>query len=139
MRALSLLLALAACDAATERSVSSDGVRHARLLPPPPGAVARGAAAVRADLKQPRALSAAVGASGFRDFCAACHGAEGRGDGIVIRYGLAQPRPLQEVDRSPARTIAVITRGYRTMLPMAGQITPAERWAIAAHVARLPR
>lgn len=84
------------------------------------------------DLARARALYAAE--------CAACHGAEGRGDGPAAR-GL-EPPPTDFTDRTRARVRSVfglyntITLGVaETAMRGYAELTEGERWALAFHVA----
>jgi mono/diheme cytochrome c family protein len=132
------ILLIAGCAPEPTRPVSSDGVRHERLARAPEGSVPRGAAAARqaAAASPPVTLALlADGRRGYADFCAPCHGSTGRGDGPVIARGFTQPQPLGIVDRSPERVVRIIAQGHGAMLPMAEQVPPAERWAIAHFLA----
>lgn len=78
----------------------------------------------------------------FSIYCAACHGDDGYGSGIVARRGFPAP-PSYHDDR--LRTIAVghffdvITRGYGVMPSYRDRISPRDRWAIAAYIRALQR
>ncbi|RDC61555.1 c-type cytochrome [Adhaeribacter pallidiroseus] len=72
----------------------------------------------------------------YERFCQHCHGAEGRGDGLVGQKfkGVAN---LQS-DALKAATMGhiyhVITNGKGRMLPHGSQVNPEERWKIALYV-----
>jgi mono/diheme cytochrome c family protein len=79
----------------------------------------------------------ARGQERFQIFCAPCHGRTGRGDGMVVQRGFKAPSSYH-VDRLRTMPIGyyydVITNGFATMPDYAGQVPPADRWAIAAYI-----
>jgi mono/diheme cytochrome c family protein len=79
------------------------------------------------------------GRTEFNVFCSPCHGRTGRGDGMVQR-GYKKPSSYH-VDRLRQMPIGyfydVMTIGFGAMPDYAGQIVPADRWAIAAYVRTL--
>jgi mono/diheme cytochrome c family protein len=79
----------------------------------------------------------ARGQERYQIFCSPCHGRTGRGDGMVVQRGFKAPSSYH-VDRLRAMPIGyyydVITNGFATMPDYAGQVPPADRWAIAAYV-----
>lgn len=79
----------------------------------------------------------ARGRGQFEIFCAPCHGRSGRGDGMIVRRGFKAPSSYH-VDRLRAMPVGyffdVISNGFGAMNDYAAQITPADRWAIAAYV-----
>ena len=76
----------------------------------------------------------------FNIYCTPCHGLAGRGDGMIVRRGYRQP-PSFHVDRLQAAPIGhfydVMTNGFGAMPDYRAQITPRDRWAIAAYVRAL--
>lgn len=76
----------------------------------------------------------------FDIFCAACHDRTGSGQGIVVQRGFPAP-PSYHSDRLREAPIGhfydVITHGLGRMPDYAGQIPPADRWAIVAYVRAL--
>lgn len=76
----------------------------------------------------------------FQIFCSMCHGATGRGDGMVVKRGYRQP-PSYHTDALRESPVGhfydVITNGWGTMPNYAAQITPQDRWAIVAYVRAL--
>ena len=76
----------------------------------------------------------------FEIFCAPCHGRTGYGDGMVVQRGF-RPPPSYHTDRLRQAPIghffAVMTYGYGNMPDYAAQVTPEERWAIAAYIRAL--
>ena len=80
------------------------------------------------------------GQTQFQVFCSPCHGRTGRGDGMVVRRGFKKPSSYH-VDRLRQMPIGyfydVMTNGFGAMSDYAGQVPPADRWAIAAYVRTL--
>lgn len=88
----------------------------------------------------------------FNVYCAACHGYDGQGNGIVNNRALArgagsgrawvQAANLLEAqyrDRSHGHIYNTITRGIRSMPGYYQQIDEADRWAVVAYVRALQR
>ena len=93
----------------------------------------------------------------FNIYCSVCHGYAGYGDGIVNEramalmsnadgpiYGTAwvQAKSVHDPtvrDQPIGQIYNTITHGIRNMAGYAAQITPADRWAIAAYVKALQR
>jgi hypothetical protein len=91
----------------------------------------------------------------YNIFCAPCHGASGRGDGMVhkralatgaTRTGWVQPTNFAEhaaqstygAEAYPnGKLFNIISHGIRTMPGYAGQIPERDRWAIVAYVRAL--
>ena len=73
-------------------------------------------------------------------YCAPCHGALGRGDGMIVRRGYRQPSSFH-VDRlrqQPAGYFFdVISHGFGAMPDYAAQIPLKDRWAVVAYVRAL--
>jgi mono/diheme cytochrome c family protein len=73
-------------------------------------------------------------------YCAACHGAAGEGDGIVVQRGFPRP-PSLHTDKLRAAPDAyiytVITNGIGIMYPHADRVAPHDRWAIALYIRAL--
>jgi mono/diheme cytochrome c family protein len=94
---------------------------------PPAGVVARPAAA-------PHARS---GAAVYQIYCQPCHGAGGKGDGLVTMRGFPPPPPLtalHAVELSDQQIFDIVTRGQKNMPSYASQIPAADRRAVIAHV-----
>ncbi len=82
----------------------------------------------------------AYGRNRYNAFCSPCHGAEGKGDGIVVQRGFVQPPDLTRPEAqaySDARIFHVISAGQNIMPSYAGKLTEAERWAVVAYVRHL--
>jgi mono/diheme cytochrome c family protein len=82
----------------------------------------------------------ARGETQYQVFCSPCHGRTGRGDGMVVQRGFKKPSSYH-VDRLRQMPIGyfydVMTVGFGAMSDYAAQVTPADRWAIAAYVRTL--
>ena len=93
----------------------------------------------------PEALTAALLARGqerFNIHCAACHGEDGYGTGIVVRRGFPPPSSLHDNrlrGAADGQLFDAITRGYGTMLPFADRMPVGDRWAIVAYLRALQR
>lgn len=76
----------------------------------------------------------------FQIFCTPCHGATGRGDGMVVRRGFKRPPPYTTdvLLKQPAGYFFdVITNGFGAMPDYRAQIPARDRWAIVAYVRAL--
>lgn len=126
-----LLLALAACGNEPDRE------RHAAI---PSDSVPRGTTEQLANLAAPgppvTSALLALGRDGYRGYCAPCHGKDGLGDGPVVEKGFPRPPALLRTTRSPERIVAIIGNGTGMMPPLAGQVSPRHRWAIAHYLVR---
>ena len=76
----------------------------------------------------------------FNIYCIVCHGPLGHGDGMVVRRGFPKP-PTYHDDRLRNAPVGhffdVMTNGWGKMNSYAGQVAPADRWAIAAYIRAL--
>lgn len=76
----------------------------------------------------------------FNIFCAPCHDRTGGGGGMVVLRGYRRP-PSYHIDRlrqAPlGHFVDVMTNGFGSMLDYATQVSPADRWAIAAYIRAL--
>jgi mono/diheme cytochrome c family protein len=72
--------------------------------------------------------------------CAPCHGAQGDGDGMVVRRGFPAPPSLLDA-RARAMTdrhvVDVVAQGRGAMPSLGDRVTPEDRWAIAGYVRAL--
>lgn len=78
----------------------------------------------------------------FNISCAACHGEDGDGRGIVVLRGFPAAPAYSEpwLLKAPVgHFFKVITHGIGRMYPLADRITPDDRWAIVAYVRALQR
>ena len=82
----------------------------------------------------------ARGQERFNIYCTPCHSRVGNGDGMIVQRGY---RPAGDFHTDRLRNaplghfFAVITNGYGAMPDYAAQITPQDRWAIAAYIRAL--
>lgn len=76
----------------------------------------------------------------YNIYCAPCHGLSGNGDGMIVRRGYRQP-PSYHIDRMRTAPLGhyydVMTNGFGAMPDYRSQITPRDRWAVAAYVRAL--
>src|SRR5262245_29791822 len=76
----------------------------------------------------------------YNIYCAPCHDRAGSGLGIVVRRGFRRPSSFH-VDRLREAPVGyffeVMTDGYGAMMDYASQVTPHDRWAIAAYIRAL--
>lgn len=76
----------------------------------------------------------------YEIYCVPCHGFAGRGNGMIVQRGY-RPPPSFHIDRLREQPLGyfvdVITHGYGVMPVYADQVTPGDRWAIAAYVRAL--
>ncbi len=76
----------------------------------------------------------------YQIFCAMCHGVTGYGDGMVVRRGYKAPTSYHDPRLRQERVghfFDVITNGWGSMPNYAAQVTPRDRWAIAAYIRAL--
>jgi mono/diheme cytochrome c family protein len=78
----------------------------------------------------------------FNIYCAPCHSATGDGNGTVVQRGYKRPTSYHD-PRLRGMGIGyfydVITNGFGQMPDYAAQVSPADRWAIAAYIRVLQR
>ena len=76
----------------------------------------------------------------FNIYCTPCHGLSGEGDGMIVRRGYRQP-PSFHIERMRTAPLGhffdVMTNGFGAMPDYRAQITPRDRWAIAAYIRAL--
>lgn len=76
----------------------------------------------------------------FNQTCAACHGAQGDGSGLVGKRLMVKPLSLHSeymYGLPPGHYFDVISNGIRTMQSHKHMITPKDRWAIVAYIRSL--
>ncbi len=146
--ALLALLLCAGCGGNMVEQAKQDSYSRSELFAdgktmqaPPDGAVDRDAARREAEAERP-ALTAALVARGrerYGIYCTACHGADGRGEGVVVARGFPAPPSFlaPDADRSSARVYAVISDGQGRMYGFGDRVVPRDRWAIAAYIQAL--
>lgn len=82
------------------------------------------------------------GAGRYAIYCAECHGADGYGQGIVVRRGFPAPASFHTAAARAepvGQIFDVIGRGSGVMYGFADRIAPADRWAIVAYLRALQR
>ena len=82
----------------------------------------------------------ARGQERFDIFCSPCHDRIGSGRGMIVRRGYRQPSSYHTdaLRQAPVgHFYDVITNGFGAMPDYAAQVTPADRWAIAAYIRAL--
>lgn len=76
----------------------------------------------------------------FNVFCAPCHDQSGTGRGMIVQRGFKQPLTYHS-ERLRTMPIGyfydVITNGFGQMSSYSAQVTPEDRWAIAAYIRAL--
>jgi hypothetical protein len=76
----------------------------------------------------------------YNIYCTPCHSRVGNGEGMIVQRGY-HPAGNFHTDRlrnAPlGHFFAVISNGYGAMPDYAAQVTPADRWAIAAYIRAL--
>jgi mono/diheme cytochrome c family protein len=73
-------------------------------------------------------------------YCSPCHGKTGDGNGMIVQRGFKQPTSYH-TDRLRAQPVGyfydVVTNGFGAMQDYSAQVSPADRWAVAAYVRTL--
>jgi mono/diheme cytochrome c family protein len=76
----------------------------------------------------------------FDIFCAPCHDRLGNGNGMIVQRGYRQP-PSFHIPRLREAPVGhffdVMSNGFGAMPDYASQISPEDRWAIAAYIRAL--
>jgi cytochrome c553 len=76
----------------------------------------------------------------YNIYCAVCHGATGKGDGMIVQRGFPHPPSfyLDRLRKTPhGHYYNVITHGYGAMYSYGDRIVPEDRWRVAAYVRAL--
>ena len=76
----------------------------------------------------------------YNIYCTACHGYDGRGNGMVVQKGFVQPSSFHEqrlLDQPVGYFYNAITNGFGRMYSYASRIPVEDRWAIAGYVRAL--
>jgi mono/diheme cytochrome c family protein len=76
----------------------------------------------------------------YNIYCSPCHDRLGSGQGMIVRRGFSAPPSLhsERLRQAPLRHFfEVMTNGYGTMPDYAAQVSPHDRWAIAAYIQAL--
>jgi mono/diheme cytochrome c family protein len=124
----------------SKAALFSDG-KEAQALPE--GVVSQADPGREEAVTKPPAVDAALLARGqerYNIYCTPCHGATGRGDGMIVQRGFPAP-PSYHIDRLRAADkqhfFDVITNGYGVMYSYAARVEPRDRWAIVAYIRAL--
>jgi mono/diheme cytochrome c family protein len=76
----------------------------------------------------------------FDIYCAPCHDHLGSGQGMIVRRGFSPP-PSLHIERLRLAPVGhffdVISNGYGAMSNYGKQVSPHDRWAIAAYIRAL--
>ncbi len=73
-------------------------------------------------------------------YCAPCHDRVGNGNGMIVQRGFRPPASfhIQRLRDAPiGHFYDVMSNGFGTMADFSSQITPEDRWAIAAYIRAL--
>lgn len=76
----------------------------------------------------------------YNIYCAVCHDRAGYGDGMVVKRGFKRPPSFHEerLRQAPVGYFYdVMTNGFGAMQDYAAQVSPRDRWAIAAYLRAL--
>jgi mono/diheme cytochrome c family protein len=76
----------------------------------------------------------------YNIYCAPCHALTGNGFGLVVQRGFRRPVSFHDPRlraAPPGYYFDAMTRGFGAMSDYAAQLSPADRWAIAAYVRAL--
>ncbi len=76
----------------------------------------------------------------FNIYCAPCHSRVGDGNGMIVQRGFRRPPSFHEVRLLQAplgHFFDVMTNGFGAMPDYAAQVSPRDRWAIAAYIRAL--
>jgi mono/diheme cytochrome c family protein len=82
----------------------------------------------------------ARGQERYNIFCAPCHGATGDGNGMIVQRGYRRPPSMHEArlrDVEAGHYFDVMTNGFGAMPDYRMQVSPRDRWAIAAYIRAL--
>jgi mono/diheme cytochrome c family protein len=101
---------------------------------PPEGTIARGV--------QPRHYTAGLerGAAVYRIYCQPCHGAAGKGDGLVAMHGFPPPPSLladHAAHLAEGQMFHIVTYGQKNMPSYAAQVSQEDRWRVIAYIRSL--
>ena len=76
----------------------------------------------------------------YNIYCTPCHDQTGQGLGMIVRRGFKRPSSFH-IDRLREAPVGyyfdVMTNGFGVMASYAEQVTPKDRWAIAAYIRAL--
>ena len=78
----------------------------------------------------------------FANFCSPCHGATGKGDGLVVQRGYPAPPSLYAQNArniKDGQIFHILTYGQKNMPAYSGQLSQEDRWNVIAFVRSLQR
>lgn len=117
------------------------------LRVPPSGTIARGmlplssepGAGAENPFSSGDAQAAARGAVMFETYCVPCHGADGKGEGPIVKRGFPRPPDLIELGATlnDKDIFDAITAGIGTMPAYGAQIAREDRWKAILHLRTL--
>jgi len=84
----------------------------------------------------------ARGKDRYNIYCMVCHGSTGAGDGMVVQRGYKVPEAFQSerLKNLPAGYLFHATsEGFGVMAGFKAELTPEDRWAVAAYIRALQR
>ena len=76
----------------------------------------------------------------FNIYCTPCHSRVGNGDGMIVQRGYKPAGNFHDAKRLAepmSHYFYVMTNGYGAMPDYSAQLTPADRWAVAAYIRAL--
>ena len=76
----------------------------------------------------------------FNVFCSPCHDRTGNGRGMIVRRGYKQPASFHDPrlrSSPPEYFVQVMTEGFGVMPAYAEEVSPEDRWAVAAYIRAL--
>jgi mono/diheme cytochrome c family protein len=76
----------------------------------------------------------------YNIYCSPCHDRVGNGAGIIVRRGFRHPPSFHQArlrEAPLAHYFDVISNGFGAMMDYAMQLTPRDRWAVAAYIRAL--
>ncbi|HEY0796736.1 MAG TPA: cytochrome c, partial [Acidisarcina sp.] len=102
---------------------------------------ATGPAGERDQLPFPVTLQVlARGQERFNVYCTPCHSRVGNGNGMIVQRGYKPAGNFHDATRLKqplSHYFYVMTNGYGAMPDYSAQLTPADRWAVAAYIRAL--
>lgn len=76
----------------------------------------------------------------FNVFCSPCHDRTGNGQGMIVRRGYKQPVSFHDPrlrSSPPEYFVQVMTEGFGVMPSYKEEVSPEDRWAVAAYIRAL--
>jgi cytochrome c553 len=78
----------------------------------------------------------------YNIYCMVCHGVTGIGDGMIVRRGYKVPPSFHDErlkQSPPGYFFTVMTNGFGVMSNYNTELTPEDRWAVAAYIQALQK